>query len=315
MRQAGTLATEADARRLADYLLTLGIVTRVETSGDRWALWILDEKNLEQSKRELSQFLQDPHDLRYEAAAKAEALRREAAAELKRAQRNNIEMRDRWSVGPRSQRLTIALAICSTIVAFATDGGNDKNSEFARSMYISAGFLAAPGPETPPPAVEPLVREHSVWNAPYFGLNEVAHGEVWRLVTPIFLHFGMMHLFFNMLALFQLGGAIESRQGSWRLAMIVLLAAVVSNLSQYFQSGPNFGGMSGVVFALFGYAWMQSRYVPGSGLYLPGQTIFFCLVWLFACTVQEKMAIANMAHGAGLAVGIVLGLAPRWLRR
>jgi GlpG protein len=89
----------------------------------------------------------------------------------------------------------------------------------------------------------------------------------------------------------------------------------VSNLAQYFRSGPNFGGMSGVIFALFGYAWMQSRYVPGSGLYLPGQTIILCLLWLFACNIQEKMPIANMAHGAGLAVGIVLGLAPRWLRR
>jgi GlpG protein len=261
--------------------------------------------------------LQNPADPRYAAAAKAEALRREAAAERKRAQRNSIEMRDRWSdiARPGHQRLTLALAVCSIVTGVATNWGKDTTGEFARDMFIATRFYALPVAVIALPADDAAPQGASVWNAPDFGLIEVAHGEVWRLVTPIFLHFGIPHLLFNMLALFQLGGVIESRQGAWRLAGIVLLGAVVSNLAQYFWSGPNFGGMSGVLFALFGYAWMQSRYVPGSGLNLPGQTIFFCLLWLFACTVQEKMAIANMAHGAGLAVGIVLGLAPRWLRR
>src|SRR5438270_379342 len=91
--------------------------------------------------------------------------------------------------------------------------------------------------------------------------------ELWRVVTPAFIHFSEFHILFNMLWLFSLGGQLELRYGSARLVVLVLLMAVPSNLCQYFfstiviegwkpvvtQSSPLFGGMSGVVFGLFGF--------------------------------------------------------------
>src|SRR5205085_2056774 len=65
------------------------------------------------------------------------------------------------------------------------------------------------------------------------GLDAIRRGEVWRLVTPILLHFGIAHLVFNMIWLYQLGGLVELRKGHLAMAAIVLASAVVSNLGEY----------------------------------------------------------------------------------
>ena len=62
------------------------------------------------------------------------------------------------------------------------------------------------------------------WNT---ALPEIRHGQLWRLITPIFIHFGPLHIFFNMLWLRDLGSMIEGRQSSWRLALLVLVIAAV----------------------------------------------------------------------------------------
>ncbi len=98
-------------------------------------------------------------------------------------------------------------------------------------------------------------------------------------MTPIFLHFGLIHLLFNMVFLYQLGGMIEARRGPWRYLLLGLVCAVLSNIAQYglstigwedgrfvVQMPGLFGGMSGVLYGLFGYIWMKSRYEPALGL-------------------------------------------------
>jgi GlpG protein len=102
---------------------------------------------------------------------------------------------------------------------------------------------------------------------------------------------------------------------------MVLAIAVISNLGQYYtnrsidNSGPFFGGMSGVVYGLFGYVWMKSRYDPGAGFYMHPNLVFWMLVFFIVCLAGFIPNVANAAHGFGLAVGIVLGYAPIALRR
>ena len=75
--------------------------------------------------------------------------------------------------------------------------------------------------------------------------------EYLRIISPIFLHFGLLHLVFNCLWLGLLGSKIEIQEGSIHLLLIVLISAA-SNLSQYYWSGTvYFGGMSGVIYALW----------------------------------------------------------------
>ena len=326
MRNVGTLGAEADARRFTDYLLTLGIDAKPEPAGAEWAIWIVDERHVGEGKRALTEFLLNPADPRYRAAEQAGALRRAAAARKREAQRNIVEMRGRWqSVGAGSQRLTMWLVIACVLVGVFTNFGANLSSELKRelitkhwaelSQEMGDEALAQKMPErTSGLAASLLISteldllDESVWQRPYFGLQQIAHGEPWRLVTPIFLHFGLPHLIFNMLAFLGLAGAIEYRQGALRLGMLVLASAVISNLAQYFSTGtPTFGGMSGVGFALFGYIWMQSRFAPTAGLFMDSRTIFMYLLWFVFCISGNAGPIANMAHGAGLGVGAALG--------
>src|SRR5690606_31125082 len=156
------------------------------------------------------------------------------------------------------------------------------------------------------------------------------------LVTPIFLHFGWMHLIFNMLMLHAMGRRIEPRYGTWRTALLVLMIAILSNVAQYLLEGtaladgvflrnPNFGGMSGVVYGLFGFAWMKSLFDPQAGITVEGPTVFILLAWLFLCMAAAIPSaspllsgvprVANTAHFVGLAVGMGASLLPLAFRR
>ncbi len=138
-------------------------------------------------------------------------------------------------------------------------------------------------------------------------------GEVWRLLTPIFVHYGVLHLGLNMFALWVLGRAMELRRRGLALLALVIIVGVVSNLAEYWESGPHFGGMSGVLYGLFGYMWMQGRFNPRFGIHLPQSLINALLIWFVICwsgifKLLLDLHFANMAHTAGLLTGVIWGL-------
>jgi GlpG protein len=149
------------------------------------------------------------------------------------------------------------------------------------------------------------------------GLPEILGGQLWRLVTPIVIHFGILHFIFNMLWLYDLGSVVEQRQGMRRMAILVLVTAVLSNLAQFFWSGPGFGGMSGVVYGLLAYAWVQGNYNPRAGIGLHQNIAIMMLVWFVICWLGLVGNVANMAHTVGLVCGAGLGLvfSPQFWRR
>src|SRR5262249_52050570 len=71
-----------------------------------------------------------------------------------------------------------------------------------------------------------------------------------------------------------------------------------------------FGGLSGVLYGLFGYAWMKTRFEPQLGIVLPPQTVVLLLGWFVLCLAGVIPNIGNAAHAAGLVVGILVGVAP-----
>jgi GlpG protein len=67
--------------------------------------------------------------------------------------------------------------------------------------------------------------------------------------------------------------------------------------------------MSGVVYGLFGYLWMKSRYEPGSGFYVTQNTVVWMVGWFLMCLFGVIPGVANAVHAAGFLVGIIVG---RW---
>ncbi|MCK2182481.1 rhomboid family intramembrane serine protease [Halomonas getboli] len=140
----------------------------------------------------------------------------------------------------------------------------------------------------------------------------LASGQVWRLLSPAFLHFGWMHLIFNMLWLWVFGRQVESLHGRGRMLTLLLAAGIGGNLAQYATGTVLFGGMSGVDFALLGYVWLMARRRPDDGFFVPQMLVVFMLGWMvFTMTDVADLFgfgnVANEAHLGGLVVGLLFG--------
>ncbi|PHR65002.1 rhomboid family intramembrane serine protease [Pseudidiomarina marina] len=136
----------------------------------------------------------------------------------------------------------------------------------------------------------------------------------WRFFTPALLHFSVLHIVFNVFWWWYLGGRFERYYGSKWLILAFLFCALASNTSQFIESGPYFGGLSGVVYGLFGIATVVGWQNPRHPLFLPNGLIIFMLVWLvIGYTGLLWVNIANTAHTAGLISGLLVGAGIRAL--
>ncbi len=298
MRQVGTLPKGIDSKVFADYLLTLGIKARVDERPEGSLLWIYSEDHVARASEELQGYLSQPDDPRFQNAVDAaEAIRRREQERDKEFRKNYREVSDLWAYpGLRRRPLTMILIAVSIVVFFMQESPRDGD-RIESMLHLSTEYRDQEG------------RRHDN------GLNDILNGQVWRLVTPIFLHFGIMHLIFNMWALSSFGTIIEVRRGTLRLGALVLIAAVASNLGQYVymqRIDPGiphpFGGISGVVCALFGYIWMKGLYEPEQGMILHPNSITMVLIWLALCMTGWMGPIANAAHVVGLLVGVAFGV-------
>lgn len=144
--------------------------------------------------------------------------------------------------------------------------------------------------------------------------DSLAAGQWWRPVSPILLHFGLLHLAMNSLWLWELGRRIERRQGSLSLLTLILLFGLVSNVAQFAFGGPSiFGGLSGVLYGLLGHCWLFQRLAPDAHFRLPPGVVGMMLVWLLVCLSGLIGAlglgeIANAAHVGGLLIGCATGV-------
>jgi GlpG protein len=129
-------------------------------------------------------------------------------------------------------------------------------------------------------------------------------GQWWRVLGPALIHFSVLHIAFNLLWWWSLGKQIEKTFGLSSLLLLFVFSAVVSNTAQLLVSGPNFGGLSGVVYALVGCVWWLGWLKPSWGLSLPKPIVGFLLVWLVVGYVDIlPVHMANTAHTVGLICG------------
>jgi len=138
------------------------------------------------------------------------------------------------------------------------------------------------------------------------------YAQLWRYITPIFIHFSLLHIVFNLMWWWYLGGMIEHLKGRFKLLEIVVISGLLSNYAQSSISGPDFGGLSGVVYALMGYVWLHSEVRPSLDLRFERAMITIVIIWLLAGYTGILGPIANTAHLVGFIVGLLLAVKDIW---
>ncbi len=260
------------AQALVDYLATLGISCELTQSELGVSVWLADERRLAQAQQEVKRFLSEPNHPRYMEAS--------------------------WQSGHADARIDYSKGMTDPVTDFLHQAGPLTLVVIIACLAIYA--LDAIGlPIFDELAFHPTLAQFTDWQA-------------WRYVTPAFIHFSVLHLVFNLLWWWYLGGQIEQRLGSGKLFILLIVGAALPNIAEFFASGPRFGGLSGVVYALLGYSWLRARLQPDCGLAMPPALMGFMLVWLVLGFLDMLgTPTANMAH----LVGLLVGLAQGWLDR
>jgi membrane associated rhomboid family serine protease len=135
--------------------------------------------------------------------------------------------------------------------------------------------------------------------------------EPWRLFLSIFPHIGIFHLLFNVYWLWVFGTLLEEVYGHVKTAALVLLFAVGSMMAEYalFIGGV---GLSGVGYGFVGLLWVLSRRDRRFFDAVDTRTVNVFVVWFFICialTISKVQPVANVAHGVGALLGVLVGVA------
>ncbi|WP_437185420.1 rhomboid family intramembrane serine protease [Planctomicrobium sp. SH668] len=277
MRKIGTLPSAALAERFQNYLSGLGVENRVDAADNVWEIWVFREDQVERAREELPAFEANSTASRYDAKP---VVLKAPVKPSKRTGEQEIHFR-----GAATPQATMTLVLIAIIVAVFT--GFNRNVQLIELLKFT-----------------PIGGD----------LSNILSGEVWRIYTPMFLHANIFHLGMNVFMLWILGTAIERVYGTRYFVVQVLLIGLVSHFAQYWLAGGNFGGLSGVVYGLFGFLWMRSLFLPSDGFYMPQSIVFQMILWAII-GLSPTMHIANGAHFGGLFAGMLLGALPRLWRK
>ena len=279
-----------------------------DEGGGAISIWVHDDDQITEATRLFALFRSTPDAPEFrEASTKAAAIRAQLVKSGRRKRSTVVDearigYERNFGGGGRATFLLVAITVAVTVFAGFMNSPSANRAVLDRLHLSQLPFI------------------HGMPGVASQFLPEVRDGEVWRLITPIFLHGDFMHILFNMMWLVQFGRFIESRFGSAKLLAIILAVGVGSNLAQYlWTKSPYFGGMSGVNYGLFGFLWMKGKFGRDQGWQLHPQTVQLMLMWMVLCFTGMLGPIANGAHTGGLLIGALLGIASArlvpWLER
>lgn len=332
MRELTSLKDQEQAGRLTAYLAVQSIESTMESDGGEWVIWIHNDDDREKAAGILKEFQQNPEDPRYE---NAERKVRHVLREAERLEKENLQQVNRqkkrwdgswWHCFPATY---IMMGLCVVVALVCTQWENwtlssplcnNQQSELLIKLKAATPieYRNENGLDVPYYLVPPKLQLDD-WDRAVPILQEklkitlrsltwtIKNGEIWRPVTPAFIHLNLIHILMNMMAFRSFGMAVEFTRGTGRFIALCIIVAAVSHTAELFWSGPFFGGMSGVIFGLVGYVWMKGKTQPRLGIGLQQQTLVFCLLWLFLCMAGVFGPIANAAHLVGFLTGILIG--------
>jgi rhomboid protease GluP len=153
-----------------------------------------------------------------------------------------------------------------------------------------------------------------------FGINDYlafgAHEPLYTIITSVFAHANIVHLFYNVLNLFIFGNLIELHYGSKSTFVIFITSALIANICFALMEPYSTAiGISGVVYAFIGSAVVLA---PHAKIPFPVGAIAFPLqVWFagplmalgeFILTFASMDNIAHIAHASGFLVGMIIAV-------
>ncbi|SFR76695.1 GlpG protein [Marinobacter daqiaonensis] len=253
-----------------------GVKHRITREGDAQVLWLASAEQSAAVLAALEQYMSE-EDVR---------------ARVDRAGRMPVRG-GRWQPSPRHAPVVCAIIAVAAVLAWATGLGRGELAAWL--MYV-----------------DPRGFDWQTLAARLSALSDtMASGQFWRLITPDFLHFSLMHILFNAVMLWFLGSQVEYIDGRGRFLALFLVSSLISNTLQFLASGPLFGGLSGVVYGVLGYCWLSQQRVPR--FQFPPALMTFAVVWMIIGFTPLPVMLgigrmANEAHLGGLLGGLLMAV-------
>jgi GlpG protein len=300
VRNIGRFDDEGTARVFSDFLYAQDIDNHVDEDLPSWVVWVHDDAHLASAREALEQYRRAPNDQKFHQARLSARKMRDDTARRDTAYRERIRLARLSMHGAQARGdVTRGLLVISVMVAFLSQAGT--SGEALSSLFLTnypSGAL----------------------------LPEVRGGEIWRLFTPALIHYGVWHLLFNMWLWWSFGQRVESRKGAIWFTVFVVLASVFCNMTEFTWSylvAPGviwrMGGMSGVLYALFGFVLVKGKLDPLDELEVDPVTTAILLLWLVFGMLGGLGNVANGTHLGGLIFGVVWALGDiawfRWRKR
>ena len=255
----------------SNYLKGMGIVHRIAEESGSQSIYVANSENSSEAKHILNLYLNDQ-------LGTSSAFIEEKLFPI------NVNLRGLFFASP----ITICIIGLTLLLAIVTSLGSDL-SVYSVLLY-------------------PLVETSSL-SSLLASLGELKSVlALTKTVTPMFLHFGELHLVFNMLWMWYFGKQLEQILPSWLFLSSIILISFTSNTVQYLVSGyNNFGGMSGVIYGLVGFSWVVSKFQIKKNIVITNNLFIFFIVSLVLMEIFASSWIATAAHVGGLLSGLIIG--------
>ncbi|MGM8216639.1 rhomboid family protein [Bacillaceae bacterium W0354] len=135
----------------------------------------------------------------------------------------------------------------------------------------------------------------------------IAKGEYWRLVTAIFVHFGLGHVLFNSFSLVLFGPPLERMLGKFKFILTYLLMGIIGNVATFYLSNPLglHAGASGAIFGLFGI-YMYIVFMRKELIDPQSRQIVTVITVIALAMTFLRTGINIYAHIFGLMAGLAL---------
>ena len=286
MKKIAEAPIDLDLSELSHWLRLKGIPHRISEEDQSQVIWMPTDRFRHEINQVLTRYIEEAE------------FRAQINAQLAQGDEARPVFQTQYARALPSEAPVIYLFILiSVVIAYLTDLG--QGGPMLRALLIVNPF-------------EVDMQLNTVGERVAGLMHMLGQGQVWRLVSPDFLHFSLLHIVFNMLMLWTLGGQLEIRKGSIAFLSMALFVSIVSNLAQLIDTGYLFGGMSGVVYGLVGYCWVWRRVSPD--IFLPDALFRFSIIWLLIgyTPLTEWLGIGRMANSAHL-YGLLSGLLWGWL--